>query len=380
MPQLFGRNLTRQELTQKIGRLEQVGGVQPVTLVEGQENGTRAFRLRTGTGLEFLSAADRGLDLVAAEWQGRSLCWQSAAGAAHPSFYEPAGLGWLRTFPGGLLATCGLTWFGAPHHDPPAAVEGPDLGLHGRAHHLPAREVRYGGEWQGDDYEMYLEGRLVQWMLHGPHLELQRRLSARLGENKLRLRDVVTNCGALPQEHMLLYHCNLGYPLVDAGARYLFPSKTVLARNPWAWEALPEWNVVAPPTPENAERVYYHDLAADAEGRTCVALVNRVTDPGQPLGLALRFSHTALPWLVQWKNAVPRSYVTGLEPATNWVDGRPREREAGRLIVLEPGESRTYELEFEVLTTEAEIAAVEAEVSALTGGQPPELGPEAVCD
>ncbi|NLO73621.1 MAG: DUF4432 family protein, partial [candidate division WS1 bacterium] len=80
--------------------------------------------------------------------------------------------------------------------------------------------------------------------------------------------------------------------------------------------------------------------------------------------------------LVQWKNTVMGNYTTGIEPGTNWGDGRPGERAADRMIVLGPGESRTYELEFSVLTTEEEIAGLEAEVKALTGGKPAELAKE----
>ncbi len=374
MARLFGRNFTRGELLQKVGRIEQIGGVQPVALVEGRDRGVQAFQLRTGTGLVVTVAVSRALDIITAEWQGRSLCWQSAGGAAHPAYFEPLGLGWLRTFPGGLLTTCGLTWYGAPHHDPEAGVEGhSDLGLHGRITHLPARQVAYGGEWEGDEYTMWVEGRVREWMMFGPHLELHRRFWARLGENRLYLRDVVTNCGFEPQEHMMLYHVNPGFPLLDEGAKYLFPSRRVIPRDPWAQQHAQEWNTFSPPQPGQQEMVYYHDLAADGRGQTCVALVNRATDPQQPLGLALRFSHQALPWLMQWKMPGAGTYVTGLEPGTNWGDGRPREREAGRMIVLQPGESRTYELEFALLTTADEIEEVENQISALLGEQTTEI-------
>ncbi len=375
MPTLFGRHFTCDELLRKVGRIEQVGGVQPLTLAEGREQGVRALQLRTGTGLSLTVAVDRALDLVAAEWQGRSLCWQSPGGVAHPSYCEPAGLGWLRTFPGGLLATCGLTWYGAPHDDPQAGVEGHSgLGLHGRIGAIPARQVAWGGEWEGDEYVMWVEGQMEEWILFGPHLELRRRLWARLGENRFYLRDVVTNRGFVPQEHMILYHVNLGFPLLDEGARCLFPARKVLARTAYAQQSIAQWDRFEPPQPGLEERVYYYELAARTDGRTCVALVNRATDAGQPLGLALRYNLAMLPVLVHWKMPGAGSYVTGVEPGTNFGDGRPREREAGRMIVLEPGESRTYEIEFGLLTTDEQLEAVEEEIRGLTGGEPPELG------
>ncbi len=379
MPRIYGREYTREELLPKVGRIEQVGGVVPLTLSAGREDGVRGFQMRTGTGLSLTIAADRALDLVAADWQGRSLCWQSPGGAAHPAFYEPAGLGWLRTFPGGLLATCGLTWYGAPHDDPQAGVEGHSgLGLHGRVGNLPAEQVSYGGRWEGDDYVMWVEGVVNEWILFGPHLELRRRLWARLGENKLYLRDIVTNRGFVPQEHMLLYHINLGFPLLDEGSRYLFPVRRVLPRTPFALEHAADWHRFAAPQPGLEEMVYYHELAGDAQGQTCVGLVNSATDPGQPLGLALRYSLEALPVLVHWRMPGAGNYVTGIEPGTNYGDGRPAEREAGRMIVLQPDESRTYDLQMELLTTPEELAAFEREVTALTGGRPPEIATTAV--
>ncbi len=381
MPRIYGRDYTREELLPKVGRIEQVGGVLPLTLSEGRDDRVRCFQMRTGTGLSVTVAADRALDIVAADWQGRSLCWQSPAGAAHPSYYEPAGLGWLRTFPGGLLATCGLTWYGAPHDDPEAGVEGHSgLGIHGRIGNIPAKQVSYGGRWEGDDYVMWVEGVVDEWILFGPHLELRRKLWARLGENKLHLRDVVTNRGYVPQEHMLLYHVNLGFPLLDEGARYLFPARQVLPRTPFALQHAPDWNRFAPPQPGLEEMVYYYELAADGQGQTCVGLINRETDPGQPLGLAMRYSLEALPVLVHWRMPGAGNYVTGIEPGTNYGDGRPRERAAGRMIVLQPGESRTYDLELDLLTTAGELEVFEREVSALTGGRPPEIATEAIVE
>ena len=58
---------------------------------------------------------------------------------------------------------------------------------------LPAQQVSYGGRWEGDEYVMWVEGVVNEWILFGPHLELRRRLWARLGENKLHLSDVVGN-------------------------------------------------------------------------------------------------------------------------------------------------------------------------------------------
>jgi hypothetical protein len=48
-------------------------------------------------------------------------------------------------------------------------------------------------------------------------------------------------------------------------------------------------------------------------------------------------------------------YVTGLEPGTNPPIGQAKARKNNELIFLEPGETRSYELQIEVLSEEEEV-------------------------
>src|SRR5919108_3266795 len=130
MPELDASTYSRSELLRRVGRLEQAAGVRLVTLGDGAERSVRVLEFRTGTGFEFDVLVDRAFDVGRCEHSGRALGWQSNAGFAGPWFYEPDGLGFLRTFGGGLLATCGLdhTLFmaedtAAQYHYPPKATE-----------------------------------------------------------------------------------------------------------------------------------------------------------------------------------------------------------------------------------------------------------------
>ncbi|MHB1417904.1 MAG: DUF4432 family protein, partial [Chloroflexota bacterium] len=69
-----------------------------------------------------------------------------------------------------------------------------------------------------------------------------------------------------------------------------------------------------------------------------------------------------LPHLWEWKMTGKSSYVVGIEPANCSVNGRARDREAGILTILQPGESRSFHLDFEVLGSQAAIAAAEKEI------------------
>src|SRR5262249_49760068 len=159
MARLYGREWTRDELLQRVGDIQQIAGVRIVTLADGSERGVRAAEFRTGTGFQFTVLIDRGLDIAAAEYCGRPLAWRSLTSDAHPMYYEPEGLGWLRTFYGGLLVTCGLTFVGAPEVD-----RGQPQGLHGRVSHIPATNVWADGTWEGDNYRFWLRGKLREAM------------------------------------------------------------------------------------------------------------------------------------------------------------------------------------------------------------------------
>lgn len=348
MAMLFGRSLTRRELEAYTGNLAQVGGIRPIELASGRERGVRGFDIVTGSGLEVTALADRALDLSRATFRGRSLTFLSPFGQVHPAYYESRGAGWLQSFSGGLVTTCGLRSVGSPSVD-----AGEEFGLHGRIANLPMEELGHWSEWVGDEYWMYVKGAVTEGAFFGSSLRLTRQLSARLGGNSIVIEDTVENIGGEPTPHMMLYHCNLGFPLLDADARLMINSRRVTPRDEAAANGLMSYQEFQPPTPGYAEQVFYHEMVADNAGDVCVALVNPHLDGG--LGVFLKYHKKSLPHFVQWKQMGFGTYALGLEPANCYVEGRAAEREAGRLQVLQPGETRTYRLEVGVLDGQAAI-------------------------
>ncbi len=340
MSQLYGKSYSADQLRERVGTMDQLGGARRITLADGNEAGVEAFDLCTGGGLDCLVLAGRGMDIGAASYRGFPLAWQSSTGAPHASFFEPKGLGWLRGFHGGLVATCGLTYAGAP---------GPDgdenLGLHGRVSHIPAKHVSSGAGWDDDEYIMYVEGQMRESSVFGPNVVMNRRISSVLGQPLLHIEDSVTNDGFEPQEHMLLYHCNLGFPLMDENTEIITASEEIVGQTQFAEETIADHARFAPPQVVD-ERVYYHRLTPNEEGYATVAVVNRELAGG--IALAISFSVEHLPFLAQWKMPGKGVYVLGIEPSNCHVEGRAAERERGTLQVLEPGESRSYSLVFTV--------------------------------
>ncbi len=351
MAKLFGAEYTKDELLKKVGDISQLGGVRLVDLADGRERGVRAADFRTGSGLDFRVSIDRGLDISTAAYKGQSIAWRSSTGDVSPAYYEPQGFGWLRSFPGGLLVTCGFTYAGAPSVD-----QGNELGLHGRASNIPASNVLADAEWDGDDYTMWVQGKSRECAVFGDNVELTRKITAKLGESKIWLHDKVTNLGYQDSEHMMLYHCNMGFPILDAGSELIAAVSGIRGVSEDAQRELDVHSTFDGPTPAWDERVYYIEMATDADGMVNVALVNPNFNNGQGFGVYMRYLKQELPNFVEWKMTGEGTYVVGMEPGNCEVQGRDKMRAEGKLQFLKPGETREYHLEIGVLSSQMEIA------------------------
>lgn len=362
MVRIFGRDYTRSELLAHVGDIEQIASIRKHRYVEGPESGMLGILLRTGSGLTAHILPDRGMDIGMADYRGMALAWRSPTGDTSPALYEERGLGWLRSFGGGLVTTCGLSAVGAPTVD-----QGEELGLHGRISNTAAREVNTGADWTTAEelrtllpgfagnrlpdtggYLLWASGTLRETRVFGENLRLKRRISALLGENRIFIHDTVENLGWEPAPLMLLYHCNLGYPLLDSHAEMLSPSQHVEPRDSEAAAGLDRYNRFLPPTPDFRERVFMHTMQPDNGGWVTVALQNTITG----IALELRYRYDQLPYFNEWQMTGQGHYVLGFEPANCGVLGRAAERAAGRLQMLPAGEQREFHLEFTVRNLE----------------------------
>jgi hypothetical protein len=344
--ELYGKIWTRRELEARVGSLQQLGGIRRMKLTEGREAGSELIRVRTGAGLAYDITPAKGLDISLAELWGAPLSWQSSNGDVHPAYYEPNGTEWLRTASGGLLMTCGPSHVGSPEEDASGR-----RGLHGRAHHTPARQVNAEESWLGDELELRVSGVIEETSIFGDKLRVHRTIRSQLGHNRIEIVDRVENVGFRPAVHMMLYHVNFGFPLLGPQTRLALPPADLRPREPGTpMDGYDRW--VDAPDPNATERVYYHRLmpgAADDDGMAEAQLDN--PDFPGPGGSAvavkvrLRWSVATLPKLVQWRMPGCGEHTLGLEPANCWVEGRAAEQANGGLVVIAPGEVITHRLE-----------------------------------
>lgn len=349
MPHLYGSNYVVDALRRRVGHMSQIAGIRSATLNDGNEAGVRVLEFKTGSGLRFTVLPDRGMDIADAEFNGVPLAWCSPTGITHPAFYESHGLGWLRTFYGGLLVTCGMMNVGVAAED-----HGESFGIHGRAANIPAKNVRYDAEWRGEDYVLWAKGKVRETRVFGENVLLTRTITTRLGSRTIEIEDMIENCGFQDTPLMILYHINAGFPVLDETSELLINSK-ITPRDSVARKGLQDAKRGAPPTPGFQEQVHHHKVTPDRDGWATVALVNRAFHNGQGIGLQIRYRPDELPHFWQWRMVGEGTYVMGLEPANCSVLGRAEERRRKRLPMLKAGETKVHHLSIKVLTSQEEI-------------------------
>jgi hypothetical protein len=331
--------------TGKISNPHQLGGIETSVLDNGDGKGTRIAWVNTGSGLRFKVLPDRGMDIADAFFNEHSLTWLSHIGVAPPDPATVSGMNWLRTFGGGLLTTCGLTHVGGPEKD-----EYGERGLHDRISHIPANiESVVQPDLRKGNLRMRISGRMMQSTVFGPHLELKRSIEAELGNPKIIVADEVTNKGNEPAPHMLLYHINFGWPLIDEGTRLIWEGKWMArVENDPVFSENGDFRICKPPMDCHSgkgESVAFIDPEADSNGDCCYEIFNSDLS----LRVRVRFKKEQLPWLTNWQHWGLNEYVTAMEPGTHPPIGQSAARKEGSLIFIQPGESRKYELELEVI-------------------------------
>ena len=337
----------------KLSNPAQLGGIEISVLDNGAGRGTRIAWINTGTGLRYKVVIDRAMDIADAFYNQHSLTWLSHGGITTPQPFANRGMDWIRTFGGGLMTTCGLEHVGGPEKD-----EHGERGIHGLISNIPAEiESIIQPDPTKGKMEFSISGKIKQTQVFGPSLELKRTLSGTLGRAAIRIQDEVTNCANTPAAHMLLYHLNFGWPLADVGTDILWNGPWQFSGDKNAAKIFREGNnfrKCPSPLPAHSgpgEEVAFIDIVPDETGRCTAGLYNAQLN----LAVAIRFLKKELPWLTNWQHWGKGEYVTGLEPGTNPPIGQAKARAQNELVFLEPGETRSYNLEMEVLEQEPNI-------------------------
>ncbi|MDD2479043.1 MAG: aldose 1-epimerase family protein [Victivallaceae bacterium] len=320
-------------LRERTGSIRQLASIRRAILDDGKGRGMRVWDVNNGSGLSFTVYPDRGMDIGEAWFKGIPLAWISKNGPVAPQFFENDGSQWLRSWGGGLLTGCGLINVGDP-----VDLGEEKMGLHGRLSHTPAENINTKTKWSKSGfYILEATGEVRQSKVFGENLLLTRRISTAMGDNSIIIEDTVENQGFHPSPFMLLYHINLGWPLIDTGCELEAVEHEIEPQNAKSAVGLDEWNKVGVPEAGASGQVFYHHIPATDCGCAVIKLINKKLN----IALKLDYRLDELPYLVQWKNMAKCEYALGLEPANCLPDGQIKNAERGILKTLEPGETTT---------------------------------------
>ena len=311
-----------------IGHPWQIYGIEEHRLIGGKGDGMRLLQVRNGKGLEMTVSLDRNADIARVTIDGMNVSYMSSSGYVAPAYYQNEGLGWLKSFTAGFLTTCGLEAAGSPCVD-----DGETLPLHGTIANTPAEHVY----WYEADSELVVCAVIRDEVLFGRKFLMERKIRVSLTENVFYIQDKVTNTSNKTQPLEILYHMNMGYPMLDEDSIVSVPGSSVKGRDAHATAHIDSCLKMELPQPDFQERCYYFDFESE-EGSASIY------QPKYNKGLRISFDRSTLDCFTVWKMMGCRDYVLGLEPGNCYPDGRDVMRQQGMLKFLEPGESTAFNI------------------------------------
>jgi hypothetical protein len=198
-----------------------------------------------------------------------------------------------------MLYTCGL--------DSVGGREGYEL--HGTLHNIPAEIIRAECNENG----ITVEAIIRDTALFGKNLVMKRKISTTILGDSVTLEDALINEGYKDEEYCLLYHINVGYPMVDDGAKIIADVENYAPRTEWAKQNAATMYEMSGPVPNQEETCYFLKL-----NEPKISLVN------EKIGkkFTVSYSGDTLPHFVEWKSMASGDYVLGLEPCTTELDDR----------------------------------------------------------
>lgn len=331
MAMIFGKNYTKAELLDKMGNIGSLAGIRQITYEDGFARGLRAYEVVNGP-IRFTAYIDKCLDIGEFYYNGMPMHYHARPGVMNGSwFYD--GENAPRSIMCGMMFTCGLTNVG-PLQEMPGGKTQPQ---HGFIRNTPAEHCGARTYWVGDDYYLELTGTMRESSLFGTNLVLRRTITTKLGDTAVEIRDEIENESSTENVPcMVMYHCNAGFPLLDACSQFEINPIETGDRDEIAAVGRKEESplVFGEPIVGYDEQVFYHKLAADEQGWCYATMFN----PERKVALTVSYDSKELPYLIHWKCKDAGNYVTGIEPSNCHPEGLHKEEEYGTLRKLKAHE------------------------------------------
>ena len=296
----------------KVNTLSQIASLRRYTITEGSAKGLDFIDIDNGN-IRFLLNVSKALDITQLYHKGVNMSFLSK------NALTAREIGFSNRFEGGMLYTCGFDNIGGR--------EGYET--HGTFHNSTAEIVR--AECTAD--EIVVEANIRNAELFGKNLLIRRKITTKIGSDTVNLCDQLINESYRDEEYCVLYHFNVGYPMLDNGGKVIADIEEIKARNAWANENIATALLMEEDVPEKLETCYFIKLKEP-----------KVTYVNEKLGreLTITYSNDTLPCFTLWKSMASGDYALGLEPCTSELDDNFNRK------VVKAGESVKFELSLSI--------------------------------
>ena len=299
-------------MDERISNFSQAASIRRYTLTEGAGKGLNIIDCDNGK-LRFLINVSKACDIMQLYHQGQNISFVSKNGFCAKTE------GFTKRFEGGMLYTCGLENVGSREGYP----------IHGTIHNAPAEIIRADCDENG----ITVESIVRDTELFGKNLVLKRSIFSQIGGDSITVDDTLINDGYKTEPYCILYHVNLGYPMLDEGAKIIADISKYIPSTEWARENESDMFVIQNPEPNREECCYYLKI-----NKPEISLLN------EKIGkkFTLNYSLNTLPCFVEWKSMASGDYALGLEPTTTELD------ETFYYKMIKSGEKIKFSLELKV--------------------------------
>lgn len=273
-------------MNKMVNNLEQVAYIRRYTLNGGASDGIKVVEVYNGV-LRLLLNESKALDIIQMFHQGTNISYLSK------NTFTKRETDFMSRFEGGMLYTCGVD------------VVGDQAGYenHGSLHNMPALVTKC----ECDEKTVCVEATIRNTELFGRNLVLRRRYETQVGSGKVTLYDELTNEGWREENYSILYHVNVGYPMLDDETKIIVDVDEIVPRNEWS--------------KTNIATAFISEMAQDCCEETCYYLkLNQpsvsVVNKRLSRQFTMSYSGETLPYFVEWKSMASGDYALGLEPST----------------------------------------------------------------
>ncbi len=292
----------------KISNFAQIAYVRRYVMSGGKEDGLRVIEVNNGK-LRFLLNESKALDLLQLWHNGTNISFVSKNG------FSKREIPFMRRFEGGMMYTCGL--------DDVGGREGYEL--HGNFHNNPALVI----ECRCDESGIKIVSETDDTELFGHNITMRRTITTDILSDELNITDELINRGTKTENYALLYHVNVGYPMLDEGVTITSDATSVTPRNDWSKQQIKN----------RTTRV----LPVDNEQETCYFITNKtpqilVENKKINKTFKLSYSDDTLPYFIQWNGGASQDYALGTEVSTTLLDDKFKYNQ------IKAGETVTFKL------------------------------------